>query len=75
MSASETVRPATNVAAIVSLSAAVIGFFLLPILMGPVALIAGIVGEHQARRDGKNLGKIALLGIVLGILLIVGLVL
>ncbi len=59
-------QPATNVAAIIALTCAVVGLVVLPILLGPVAIVAGMVGEHQARTEGRKLGKAALGGIVIG---------
>lgn len=57
-----------NVAAIVSVVCGVLGLLLLPIVFGPAALIAGFVGEHQGRRGGRKLVRLALLGILLGVL-------
>ena len=58
--------PATNVAAIIAISCALLGLLVLPILLGPVAIVAGVVGEHQARTQGRKLGKVALLALVIG---------
>lgn len=69
-------RPPTNVAAIVALTAGLLGGLIVPlaIILGPVAIIAGFVGEHQARREGRNLGKVALGGIILGLIVTLALV-
>lgn len=61
-------RPSTNVAAIISLSSAILSLLVLPILFGPVALIAGFVGEHQSRTQNFNGQKVALAGIIIGII-------
>jgi len=58
--------PATNVAAIIAISSALIGLVVLPILLGPVAIVAGVVGEHQARTEGRKMAKVSLLAIVIG---------
>ena len=63
--------PATNVAAIIAISCALLGLLVLPILLGPVAIVAGVVGEHQSRTQGRTLGKVALLAIVIGAIIAV----
>jgi hypothetical protein len=59
--------PPTNVAAIISVASAVVALLLIPILLGPLAIIAGIVGVHQARREQRTGGTMAVVGIVIGI--------
>ncbi|ODU03181.1 MAG: hypothetical protein ABS81_15175 [Pseudonocardia sp. SCN 72-86] len=45
----------------------IVGFFVLPILFGPVAIVAGAVGHHTARqRDASE--KASLIGLLLGVL-------
>lgn len=53
-------------AAIISVACGFLGLLLFAIFLGPVAVVAGFVGEHQARRGGRKLGRLALLGILLG---------
>lgn len=57
-----------NVLALVSVIAGALSLFVLPILLGPVAIITGVVGDQQGRRDGRGGRSMASLGIVLGAL-------
>lgn len=59
--------PATNVAAIIAISCALIGLLVLPILFGPAAIVAGVIGEHQARTEGRKLMRVSLLAFIIGI--------
>ncbi len=63
------VAPAPNVAAIIALTCALLGLLVLPILLGPAAVVAGIVGHEQARRTGRGM-RVAMGGIVLGLLVL-----
>ena len=58
--------PAANVAAIIALTCALLGLIILPILLGPVAIVAGVVGEHQARTEARKMQEVSLLAIVIG---------
>lgn len=60
--------PPTNVAAIISISSALLSLLVIPALLGPIAVIAGFVGVHQARHEGRTGGTLAVAGIVLGLL-------
>jgi hypothetical protein len=50
------VEPPPNFAAIISVVSGVLGL-LLPAVVGPVALIAGFVGQYQALRGGDFCGS------------------
>lgn len=56
----------TNIAAIVSVVAGGLSLIILPILLAPVAIIVGVVGDQQGRRIGGR--RMATAGIVLGFL-------
>ncbi len=56
----------TNVAAIIAVVAGGLSFFLIPIVLAPVAVIAGVVGDQQGRRIGGR--GLASAGVVLGLL-------
>jgi hypothetical protein len=69
------------VLALVSVGSGVVGLFaagasvardadllLVAIVLGPIAFIAGLVGENLARTRGLSGGRLAILGIVLGLL-------
>lgn len=58
----------TNVVALVSIVAGGLSLFVLPILLGPVAIITGVVGDQQGRRENRGGRGMASLGIVLGLL-------
>lgn len=61
-------RPAVNAWAIVAASAGALSLLLLPILLCPVAIIAGLVGHHQAHRGTHGQQRLALVGILLGLI-------
>lgn len=61
-------EPPANIAAIIAVVSGLLGLVVLPILFGPAALIAGFVGEHLARNGGRKLGRVAILGLILGAL-------
>jgi hypothetical protein len=54
---------ATSPAAVIALVAGIVGLFALPILFGPVALVAGVLG---AQRSGSA-QWVAVAGMLLGI--------
>lgn len=54
-------------AAIVSVACGALGLLLFAIFLGPIAIVAGFVGEYQGRRGGRKLGRLAILGILLGV--------
>lgn len=58
----------TNIAALVSIIAGGLSLIVLPILLAPVAVITGVVGDQQGRRDNRGGRGMASLGIVLGLL-------
>lgn len=58
----------TNIAALVSIVAGGLSLFLLPILLAPLAIIVGVVGDQQGRRDNRGGRTMASIGIVLGFL-------
>lgn len=58
----------TNIAALVSIVAGGLSLFVLPILLAPVAVISGVVGDQQGRRDNRGGRGMASRGIVLGLL-------
>lgn len=55
-----------NVAAIIALVSGLVGILILPIILGPVALISGVVGHSVARHRGVG-EKMSLAGILLGV--------
>jgi uncharacterized membrane protein HdeD (DUF308 family) len=55
--------PANNTMAVVALVSALVGFLVLPILFGPVAIIAGAT----ACQHGKPSKNVALWGLLIGI--------
>lgn len=59
-------KPAANVAAIISLSCGLLGLLLLPILLGPAAIIAGAVGHSVALKSNGPGGRMSIAGILLG---------
>lgn len=61
---SEPVAKTHNVPATISWVSAAVGFLIIPILLAPVAIIAGVVG---LRHDGATSGA-AVAGIIIGIL-------
>jgi hypothetical protein len=44
---------------------------ILPILLGPVAIVAGLIGEAQSRKEGRSGQKPGLIGLLLGIVAVV----
>lgn len=68
-------KPKTNVAAIVSMSTACFAL-IFPWLgaftvLGLVAVITGLVGHRQALKEDRGLGKVALGGLLLGLMVLV----
>lgn len=62
-------RPLTNVAAIISISAGVLAvLFNILFVPGVIAVIAGLVGHRQALKEGRGLAKLALGGMLLGLI-------
>jgi hypothetical protein len=61
-------RPATNVAAIISLPCGLLAFLVLPIVLGPAAIITGVVGHTIAIKTDASGGKMSLLGLLLGVI-------
>ena len=59
---------ATNVWALVSVGAGIIGLIAFAIVFGPLAFITGLVGESLARTRGLSGGRLSILGILLGLL-------
>lgn len=57
-----------NVAAIVGVVAGAVGLLVLPLVLGPAAAIAGLVGAAQAQKIGRG-GRLASLGVVLGLII------
>lgn len=70
VAAAPTQTPArqVNVAAIVAAVSGLLGLLVLPIILGPVAAIAGFVGAAQAPKLGRG-GRLASLGVVLGLII------
>jgi hypothetical protein len=62
------VKPGPNIAAIISLSSGLLAFLVLPILLGPAAVIAGVVGNTVAVRSKGPGGRMSAAGIVLGLI-------
>lgn len=59
-------KASVNVWAIVSVASGAVGLLVLAILLGPLALITGLVGEYLSRKRGLGGQKLAILGILLG---------
>jgi len=55
--------PGSNTAAIVALTSGIVALFIIPILLGPVAIIAGAVGCGE----GKRSKGVAVAGLLIGI--------
>ena len=64
-SSSATSGSRTNGLAIASLVVGIIGIFLFPVILGPVAIVLGAVGMRQARVKGG--GGMAKAGVILGV--------
>lgn len=59
-------KQSVNVAAIISLACGLLALLVLPILLGPVAVVSGIVGTTIASRTQGPGGRMSAAGIVLG---------
>ncbi|SHK43780.1 hypothetical protein SAMN05443637_106133 [Pseudonocardia thermophila] len=64
-------EPAVNVAAYIALASGLLAMVILPILLGPVAIVAGLIGEAQSRKEGRSGQKPGLIGLLLGIVAVV----
>lgn len=56
----------TNVAAIIAVVSGGLSFFVIPFILAPLAVIAGVVGDQQGKRIGGR--RMAAWGVVLGLL-------
>lgn len=56
----------TNVAALIAVVSGGLSFFVMPIVLAPLAVIAGVVGDQQGKRIGGR--RMASWGVVLGLL-------
>ncbi len=64
-------RPERNVAAIVAIACAAVGLLIVPILLGPAAIIAGAVGANASRAEHMGGQKLSILAVLVGLLEIV----
>lgn len=58
----------TNVAATISVMSAIVGFLILPIILAPAAIIAGVVGCKQGPNWSSAIGIAAGFGEIIWIL-------
>lgn len=61
-------RPAVNIAAYVALTCGLLALLILPIVLSPIAIVSGVIGESQSRREGRGGQKAALAGLLLGLI-------
>ncbi len=63
----------TNFPALIGVVSGLVGFLVIPILLGPVAVVCGIVGYHLAARpDGPGHQRMAAAAVVVGALATLG---
>jgi hypothetical protein len=57
-----------NTLAVVSVASGIASYFILPVIGGLVAIVAGHMARGQIRRTGERGGTLALVGLILGYL-------
>ena len=71
---SQFLPPQRNVFSLISVICGLIGLFILPIFLGPIAIISGFYAYYQIKRTSNQRGReLAIIGIFLGFLDIISL--
>ena len=65
--------PQRNFLAFISIICGLIGLFIIPIILGPVAIISGFMAYSQIKRSNQRGKEVAIMCIFLGILDIISL--